>query len=89
MASLLEVARGVNFGCNVLISFHVGILIILILLLNQLKNQFQDLVVEILCLLDFLREMVLSKFFLWVILSVYFDKYDLCLNILFCLFPRV
>ena len=28
VASLLEVARGVNFGCNVLISFHVGILII-------------------------------------------------------------
>ena len=27
VASLLEVARGVNFGCNVLISFHVGILI--------------------------------------------------------------
>ena len=27
VASLLEVARGVNFGCNVLISFHVGMLI--------------------------------------------------------------
>ena len=39
-------------------------LLCLILLLNQLKNQFQDLVVEILCFLDFLKEMVLSKFFL-------------------------
>ena len=39
-------------------------LLCLILLLNQLKNQFQDLVVEILCFLGFLKEMVLSKFFL-------------------------
>ena len=39
-------------------------LLYLILLLNQLENQFQDLVVEILCFLDFLKEMVLSKFFL-------------------------
>ena len=38
-------------------------LLCLILLLNQLKNQFQDLVVEILCFLGFLKEMVLSKFF--------------------------
>ena len=29
VASLLEVARGVNFGCNVLISFHMGILIMI------------------------------------------------------------
>ena len=43
-------------------------LLCLILLLNQLKNQFQDLVVEILCFLGFLREMGLSKFFLWVVL---------------------
>ena len=42
-------------------------LLCLILLLNQLKNQFQGLVVEILCFLDFLKEMVLSKFFLWVV----------------------
>ena len=49
-------------------------LLCLILLLNQLKNQFQDLVVEILCFLDFLKEMVLSKFFLWVVLFVYFDR---------------
>ena len=27
VANLLEVSRGVNFGCNVLNSFHVGILI--------------------------------------------------------------
>ena len=60
-----------------------GCLLYLILLLNQLKNQFQDLVVEILCFLDFLREMVLSKFFLWVVLFVYFDKCDLCSSILF------
>ena len=26
--NILEVSRGVKFGCNVLISFHVGILII-------------------------------------------------------------
>ena len=39
-------------------------LLYLILLLNQLNNQFQDLVVEILCFLDFPKEMVLSKFFL-------------------------
>ena len=28
VANLLEVSRGVNFGYNVLISFHVGIIII-------------------------------------------------------------
>ena len=61
-------------------------LLCLILLLNQLKNQFQDLVVEILCFLDFIKEMVLSKFFLWVVLFVYFDRYDLYLSILFCHF---
>ena len=38
-------------------------LLCLILLLNQLKNRFQGLVVEILCFLGFLREMVLSRFF--------------------------
>ena len=59
-------------------------LLYLILLLNQLKNQFQDLVVEILCFLDFLKEMVLSKFFLWVVLFVCFDICDLYLSILFC-----
>ena len=58
-------------------------LLCLILLLNQLKNQFQDLVVEILCFLDFLKEMVLSKFFLWVVLFVYFDRCDLYSSILF------
>ena len=56
------------------------------LLLNQLKNQFQDLVVEILCFLDFLKEMVLSKVFLWVILFVYFDICDLYSSILFYYF---
>ena len=40
-----------------------GCLLCLILLLNQLKNLFQGLVVEILYFLGFLREMVLSKFF--------------------------
>ena len=64
-------------------------LLYLILLLNQLKNQFQDLVVEILCFLDFLREMVLSKFFLWVVLFVYFDRCDLYSSILFCHFQWV
>ena len=49
-------------------------LLCLILLLNQLKNRFQGLVVEILYFLGFLREMVLSKFFLWVVLFVYFDR---------------
>ena len=57
-------------------------LLCLILLLNQLKNQFQDLVVEILCFLDFLKEIVLSKFFLWVVLFVYFDRCDLYSSIL-------
>ena len=61
-------------------------LLCLILLLNQLKNQFQDLVVEILCFLDFLKEMVLSKFFLWVVLFVYFGRCDLYSSILFCHF---
>ena len=61
-------------------------LLCLILLLNQLKNQFQDLVVEILCFLDFLKEMVLSKFFLWVVLYVYFFRCDLYSSILFCHF---
>ena len=61
-------------------------LICLVLLLNQLKNQFQDLVVEILRFLDFLKEMVLSKFFLWVVLFVYFERCDLYLSILFCHF---
>ena len=61
-------------------------LLCLILLLNQLKNQFHDLVVEILCFLGFLKEMVLSKFFLWVVLSVYFDRCDLYSSILFCHF---
>ena len=58
-------------------------LLCLILLLNQLKNQFQDLVVEILCFLDFLKKMVLSKFFCWVVLTVYFDRCDLYSSILF------
>ena len=61
-------------------------LLYLILLLNQLENQFQDLVVEILCFLDFLKEMVLSKFFLWVVLFVSFDRCDLYSSILFCHF---
>ena len=60
-------------------------LLYLILLLNQLKNQFQDLVVEILCFLDFSKEMVLSKFFLWVVLFVCFDRCDLYSSILFFL----
>ena len=64
-------------------------LLCLILLLNQLKNRFQDLVVEILCFLDFLREMVLSKFFLWVVLFVYFDRCGLCLSMLFYYLQRV
>ena len=59
-------------------------LLYLILLLNQLENQFQDLVVEILCFLDFLKEMVLFKFFLWVVLFVCFDRCDLYSSILFC-----
>ena len=54
----------------------------MILLLSQLKNQFQDLVVETLCFLDSLREMELSKFFLLVVLFVYFDQkcfvFDYC-----------
>ena len=58
-------------------------LLCLILLLNQLKNRFQGLVVEILCFLGFLTEMVLSKFFLWVVLFVYFDRCGLCSSILF------
>ena len=63
-----------------------GCLLCLILLLNQLKNLFQGLVVEILCFLDFLKEMVLSKFFLWVVLYVYFFRCDLYSSILFCHF---
>ena len=81
-----RVSRGVSFGCKVFISFHVGCLLCLILLLNQLKNLFQGLVVEILYFLGFLREMVLSKFFLWVVLFVYFDKYGLYSSILFGIF---
>ena len=38
VASLLEVARGVNFGCNVLISFHVGILIMFDSALESIKK---------------------------------------------------
>ena len=64
----------------------MGCLLCLILLLNQLKNLFQDLVVEILYFLGFLREMVLSKFFLWVVLFVYFDKCGLYSSILFGIF---
>ena len=64
-------------------------LLCLILLLNQLKNQLQDLVVEILCFLDFLKEMVSSKFFLWVVLFVYFGKCDSYLSLLFCHFRWV
>ena len=64
-------------------------LLYLILLLNQLENQFQDLVVEILCFLDFLREMVLSKFFIQVVLFVYSDRCDLYSSILFCHFHWV
>ena len=63
-----------------------GCLLCLILLLNQLKNLFQGLVVEILYFLGFLREMVLSKFFLWVVLFVYFDKCGLYSSILFWYF---
>ena len=51
-------------GVRFLFHFMWECLLYLILLLNQLENQFQDLVVEILCFLDFLKEMVLSKFFL-------------------------
>ena len=60
-------------------------LLYLILLLNQLKNQFQDLVVGILCFLGFPKEMVLSKFFLWVVLFVCFGRCDLYSSILFFL----
>ena len=61
----------------------------LILLLNQLKNLFQGLVVEILYFLGFLREMVLSKFFLWVVLFVYFDKCGLYSSIFVLVFLLV
>ena len=63
-----------------------GCLLCLILLLNQLKNLFQGLVVEILYFLGFLREMVLSQIFLWVVLFVYFDKCGLYSSILFWYF---
>ena len=55
----------------------------MILHLNQLKNLFQDRVVEILYFLGFLREMVLSKFFLLAVLFVYFGKCDLYLSAAF------
>ena len=42
--------------------------------------------VKTLCFLGFLREMELSKFFLLVVLFVYFDKHGLCLSIVFRLF---
>ena len=61
----------------------------MILLLSQLKNQFPDLVVKILCFLGSLREMELSKFFLLVVFFVYFDKYVLCLSNVFHLFYQV
>ena len=88
VATLLDVSRGVKFGCNALISFHVEILIIFDSAPQSIKNQFQDLVVEILCFLGSLREMELSKCFLFVVLFVYFDKYVLCLSIVFHLFYR-
>ena len=52
---------------------------------ESIKNLFQGRVVEILCS-DFLREMELSKFFLLLVLFVYFDKGGLYLNILLRLF---
>ena len=60
VANLLAVLRGVKFGYSVLISFHVGILLIF----DSAPDQFQDLVVEILYFLGSLREMPLSKSFL-------------------------
>ena len=58
----------------------------MVLLLSRLKNLFQDLVVEILYFLDFLREMELSKFFLLVVLFVYFGICGLYLSFVFRLF---
>ena len=53
---------------------------------ESIKNQFQDLEVEILYFLGSLREMGLSKFFHSVVLFVCFDKYVLCLSIVLPLF---
>ena len=60
----------------------------MILLLSRLKNQFQDLMVEILYFLGSLREMDLSKCFLLVVFFECFDKYDLYLSTVFHLFMR-
>ena len=66
----------------------MGILTIFDSAPESIKKQFQDLVVEILCFLGFLRELELSKFFLFVVLFVYFVIYVLCLSIVFRLFYR-
>ena len=57
-----------------------------ILLLSLIKNLFQDLVVEILYFLDFLREMEMSKLFLLVVLFVHFGICGLYLSFVHCLF---
>ena len=86
VANLLAVLIGIRVGCSVLISFQVGILIIFDSAPESFKNLFQDLVVEILYFLDFLREMELSKFFLLVVLFVYFDICGLYLSSVLRLF---
>ena len=62
---LLAVCMGIKFGCNVLKSFQVGVLMIFDSAPESIKNLFQGLVDETLYFLDFLREMELSKKNFW------------------------
>ena len=54
------------FGCKIYFSFHVGMLMMFDSARNLLKNQFQGLIFAILCNLEFLKGVGLSKFFLLV-----------------------
>ena len=84
VANLLEIFEGINFGCKICISFQVGMFIIFNSAPESTKKQFRGLVIENLYFLDFVKEVVLSKFFLWVVVfySMRFDIYCLCLNFL-------
>ena len=84
VANLLAVLRGVKFGYSVLISFHVGILLIF----DSAPDQFQDLVVEILYF-GLSKRNAIVQIFSFECSFVSFDKYDLCLSIVLRLFCQV
>ena len=84
VADLLEDFEGINFEWSVCMSFQMGMFIIFDSAPESIKKSISRVMIEKLYFLDFLKEVVLSNFFLWVVVFclMRFDIYFLCLNFL-------